>query len=413
MKILLVSQYFWPEPFIINDLLLKLKEQGHEVTVFTGKPNYPDGFLYPGYSRKGIQTELYQDIPVFRVPMRPRKNPSAKNLTLNYLSFIKSGLLCSLKFSRKKQFDVIMIYGVSPITAAIPGIVLKWLNRSHLAIWVQDLWPESIETTGYVKNRFILKLTEYLVRGIYYFADTLMVQSRAFVAPVSRLSSNHNIIYYPNSAIDMSTEHSPKATIPAELLDLLESHFCIVFAGNIGTAQAVETIVAAAVRLQSLSQVKLVLVGSGSMSPWVEEEMLSQNIQNVVLAGRFPSESMPQIFARAGGLLVSLKGDEIYSYTVPCKIQSYLSAGRPIIASLNGEGARVVLEAGAGLVAPAEDPIALASIIEELYHMTSVQRELMGKLGREYFLQHFELSRQSERLVEIFEEGLKSRSQPA
>jgi len=405
-----VSQYFWPEPFIINELVLKLKEQGHSVSVFTGKPNYPDGNLYSGYKSSGIQEEEYQGIPVYRIPLRPRNNGGAKNLILNYLSFIGSGLIRSVQFSRKRSFDAILVYVPSPITSVIPGILLKWLTRSHLAVWVQDIWPESVQATGFIKNRLVLKCIEALVRGIYFFSDSLLVQSSAFIAPVNRLVKlKSKVIYYPNSAQDMLIHDPIKESLPIELVNLLDTHFCIVFAGNIGSAQAVETIVEAAMNLRHLEQVKLVLVGSGSMSHWVQEHVALKGLNNVVLPGRFPANSMPEIYSRAKGLLVTLKRDDIFTYTIPCKIQSYLSSGRPIIGSLDGEGARVIIEAGAGMVSPAEDPNALAEQIERLYHMSDLERAQLGKSGRAYFLQHFEISRQSHRLVEILEERIGQR----
>ena len=379
------------------------------ITIYTGKPNYPDGNLYPNYKRSGIQEEDYQGIDIYRVPLRPRNNSSTKNLILNYCSFVWSGLIHSVKLSRKKQFDAILVYGLSPITAAIPGVFLKWLTKSHLALWIQDLWPQSVQATGFIKNRHLLKGIEILVRGIYYFSDTLLVQSHAFIPSVARLTANQNkIIYYPNSSLDILKEDNNIDSLSPEFITLLENNFCIVFAGNIGTAQAVETIVEAAEKLKHLSDIKLVLVGSGSMAQWIEQQIVTRGLDNLILPGRFPISEMPGIYSRAAGLLVTLKRDEIFTYTIPCKVQSYLSAGRPVIAAIDGEGARVVRDSGAGLASPAEDPTALAQSIEELYHMPIIKREEMGTLGHSYFLQHFEITSQSHRLIAILQEQISN-----
>lgn len=411
MNILIVSQYFWPESFIISELASKIKAEGHNITVFTGKPNYPDGNIYPGYNRSGVQDDTYNgDITIYRVPLRPRYNGGGKNLVLNYLSFVFSGLKHAFSFSRKKRFDAILVFCPSPITTCIPAILIKWLTKSHLTIWIQDLWPESLQATGFIRNRFILAGVRWMVRGIYYFSDTLLVQSRAFIEPVSRLAPNKDIIYYPNSASDGFVQPAASSGLPADLVTLLDTHFCIIFAGNIGTAQAVETIVNAAIRLKDIPDVKLVLVGSGAKSHWLEQEVIEKNITNLVLAGRFPSADMPQIFSRASGLMVTLKRDEIFSYTVPSKIQTYLAAGKPIIASLDGEGAKVIIEAKAGLTSPAEDAGKLANNIKNLYHMPSLARDEFGKAGRLYFLKHFEMESQSRRLIQILEAQIAKRS---
>lgn len=401
MKLLVVSQYFWPEPFIINDLVTVLERQGHEVTVLTGKPNYPDGGIYSGYQQRGFQQENYgKNITVFRVPLRPRGTATSKQLALNYLSFIWSGLRHFPKLVKGSSFDAILVFAPSPITSAIPAIGLKWLKKTHLAIWVQDLWPESLSATGHIRHPWLMKLMSGLVRLIYHCADTLLIQSRAFHEPMTRLTEANKIVYYPNSMQLAQSEGGADYPLPAELIHLLDSKFCIVFAGNIGKAQAMKTIVEVAQRLLD-KDIVLVLVGSGSMSASVEEQKNEYSLHNLVLAGRYPMQAMPQIYKRAAGLLVTLKREEIFSYTVPSKIQAYLAAGKPIIAALDGEGARIVEEAGAGLTCPAEDGEALAACVLQLYETSNADREAMGQKGYNYFMNNFEMNKQAENLVNI------------
>lgn len=413
LNILIVSQYFWPESFMINDLVLKMKEQGHTVTVFTGKPNYPDGDIYAGYSEKGVLVEYFDgDIPVYRVPLKPRKKGGAKNLTLNYLSFVFSGLKHAFFFAKNKQFDMILVFAVSPITAAIPAILLKWLTKAHLTIWVQDIWPESVEATGFIRNRFVLKLLGGLVNSIYYFSDTLLAQSKSFLPKIAPRTNKSKLYYYPNSVVDnFARPNKESSSLPNDLMHVLENHFCVVFAGNIGIAQAIETTVEAAQKLADMDDIRIVLVGSGSKTDWVKQQIIEKKINNIILAGRFASTEMPALFAKAQGLLVTLKKDEIFDYTIPSKIQSYLAAGKPIIAALDGEGASVIDEAGAGFTSPAQDSEKLANNIKALYHLPHSARKKMGQSGRRYFLTHFDMERQSRRLIEIFEDRLRAKGE--
>lgn len=402
MRILVLSQYFWPESFIINDIVRVLNEQGHVVVVATGKPNYPDGEVFDGYRAAGMQREHYLDrIEVVRVPVWPRGRGGARNLVLNYLSFVFSGLLCFPWMLRKQQFDAILVFAPSPILQAIPAIPLKWLKNAKLGLWIQDLWPESLAATGYVQNRRALAMVAWFVKGIYRCCDILLIQSQAFFESVSRFVPENRIVYFPNSVDVSATVSGASARLPMALADQLEAHFCVVFAGNLGKAQALDTLLQAAFQLRDKPEFRLVLVGSGSQLAWVASQVQTLALDNVILAGRFPMDTMPAIFERASALLVSLTNEEIFAQTIPSKIQAYLAAGRPILASLNGEGARVVLEAGAGVVSPAEHVGALVENIKHLMSLDGSERARMGRAGREYFDKNFEMSGQVRKLVNI------------
>lgn len=400
MKILVLSQYFWPESFIINDMVRTLSEQGHEIVVATGKPNYPDGRIFDGYRAWGAQRQRYLDtVEVLRVPLWPRGAGGVGNLTANYLSFVLTGLLFLPWMLRSRQFDAILVYAPSPITQAIPGIPLKWLKKARLAIWVQDLWPESLSATGFVRSPRLLRAAGWMVRAIYRHCDMLLVQSRAFVEPVARYASREKIQYYPNSMDGRASRED--ASIPEELAGVLEAHFCVVFAGNLGTAQALDTLVQAAEQLRDDPQIRLVLVGSGSRLAWLKERKAILGLDNLLLPGRFPMQAMGQIFERSAALLVSLNDEPAFAQTIPSKIQAYLAAGRPIIASMNGEGARVVCEAGAGFAAPAEQVHPLVESIRRMKAMSPTERAAMGQSGKAYFAANFEMSSQAQRLVEL------------
>ena len=391
MRILIVTQYFWPESFRINDLALGLRERGHEVTVYTGKPNYPEGSFFPGYGFFGRSSEDYHGVQVIRAPLIPRGNGSPLELVINYLSF---ALLASLAapFRCTGSYDVIFVYEPSPVTVGLPALVLKWIKRAPIMFWVQDLWPESLSATGAVRARWILGFVDRVVRLIYRHCDLVLVPSRAFIPYVQTQGvPAGKIRYYPNSAEAL---YQPVAVEPQAAEHRLLPHgFRVMFAGNIGAAQDFETIISAAEGLRDTNDIHWVIVGDGRLYDWVEQEVERRGLRGTVhLLGRHPVESMPRFFALADAMLVTLKNEPVFARTIPTKIQSYLACGRPVVAALEGEGAKVIGESGAGVAVRAGDAAALAQAVLKIYRMPATEREAMGQRGRDYFRQHFERS---------------------
>ena len=400
MKILIVSQYFWPEFFPINKLSTKLCDLGHEITVVTGKPNYPEGIIHDGYTSSGVINESYGAVEVIRLPLRPRYE-GALNLMLNYLSFVVSGIKYISSVLKERDFDVIFVYAPSPITTAIPAIWCNRKLRTHLSIWVQDIWPQSLEATGYVKNRFILNRVKNLVKWIYKKADTLLVPSHSFQIGLEEIADTHKIIYYPNSIEDPASS-APKNKLPEDIRKIFESGFNIVFAGNIGKAQSIPTLLQAAFELQD-TDCRFVFVGNGSMLDWAKNKSLELGLSNTVFIGRIENDLMSSIYELSDALLLSLTGKEIFSYTIPGKLQAYLAAGKPVVASVNGEAGTVIKQAAAGVVFPAEDSKSLARGIREFRALSQSVRDEMGVSGRQYFKQHFDVDIMATKLIEIFE----------
>lgn len=404
MKVLVLSQYFWPETFRITEVARSLREAGADVTVLTGKPNYPDGEVFAGYRAWGTACEAHEDIPVFRVPMAPRGRRSAIRLAWNYLSFVLGASLFGPWLLRGRQVDAIIVYGISPILQGIPAIVLKRFKGCPAILWVQDLWPQSLEATGFVRNRRALKAVEWVVRWIYRHTDLLLVQSRAFTEPVAALSDRRKIVYHPNPgelAFTRGAEAAAESPVP------LRPGFNVVFAGNLGTAQSVETIVEAADALRGRPDIRFVLVGSGSRSDWIRDEVARRGLANVDLPGRFAPETMPALLRAASVLLVTLARSDAFALTVPSKVQAYLAAGKPILAALDGEGARVVAEAGAGFTAPSGDAAALANAVLRMADMPARDLEEMGRRGRAYYDAHFAPDMLASRLLRILEQAAR------
>ncbi len=404
MNILIFNQYFWPENFRINEMAYALKAQGHEVEVMTGKPNYPEGRFYPGYATYKITSEIWRGIPIHRMPILARGSKSAIRLSLNYLSFIIAGLLFAPWILKSKKYDVIFVYAPSPVFQVIPASFLGWLKGIPVVLWVQDLWPQSAAATGYIKSPLLLKLLQKLVRFTYAHIDLILTQSKAFIEPISKLSSGIPIVYYPNS-VDKEF-YAPRIS-PEVQLNSLKSGFSVLFAGNIGTAQSMETIVKAAEKLLDYPDIKIVIIGSGSKSDWLAKEVIDKKLSNIYLEGRYHIEVMPNLMRQASALLVTLTNQPIFELTIPSKIQAYLAVGRPIIACLNGEGAKIINEAIAGIAVDAENDKGLAEAILKIYQMTPSERDQMGENGRVYFKKNFDDEMLINDLIGHFEELIK------
>ncbi len=400
MKLLIFNQYFWPENFRINEIADAINSRGYTVDVMTGKPNYPGGEFFSGYGGWGIKKDVWKNISIYRLPIIARGNKSAIKLTLNYLSYIVSAILFAPLILRKKKYDLIFVYGVSPIFQVIPASFLGWLKGVPVVLWVQDLWPQSAEATGYIKSTWLLKILEKIVMFSYSHTDLILVQSQAFVEPVSKLAPKIPVLYYPNS-VDKDFYSPNELTAPN--IDSLVSGFSVLFAGNVGEAQSMETIVSAAEELLPYKEIKIVIIGSGSKIDWISKEIQRKSLSNIFLEGRYPVETMPTLMRQASVLLVSLTGQPIFSLTVPNKIQAYLAVGRPIIASLNGEGSRIINEAKAGFSVPAEDAKSLAKAILTIYRMTDEERFQLGKNGRNYFKKNFDEDALIDDLIKHFE----------
>jgi len=386
MNILIVSQYFWPENFRINDLAVGLLERGHKVTVLTGSPNYPDGKFFPGYGFFNVQQD-YQGATVLRVPLVARGNGGGLRLALNFISFAVSAgifgpLLCKGKFER------IFVYEPSPITVGIPALILGRIKSAAVLFWVQDLWPESLSATGAIKSKTVLSLVERFVAFLYKRCDLILIQSRAFFdSIVQRGGLPQRIRYFPNSAENVYGSPVPSSTtVPA-----LPEGFKVMFAGNIGAAQDFETIIAAAELLKGHADIQWLIVGDGRMREWAETQVKARKLsQTFHFLGRHPLEAMPAFFACADALLVTLKKEPVFALTIPSKVQAYLACARPVIAALDGEGARIVAEAAAGFTCPAEAPAALAEAVLKMSVMPRNEREQMGLSGRRYYAANFD-----------------------
>jgi colanic acid biosynthesis glycosyl transferase WcaI len=398
MRLLVVSQYFWPENFRINDLVAELVRRGHQVTVLTGLPNYPEGRVFQQFRDDPVRYSQYEGAEVIRVPLMPRGNGGLR-LMLNYLSFAVSATVAGLWKLRGRQFDAIFAYQLSPVTVGIPAALLRTVKRAPLTFWVLDLWPETLQAIGVVRSPAILHAVGKLVAFIYKRCDLILAQSRSFIPQIRKYAGKDSRVeYFPSWAESIFELQN---TIPAEEVRSKPGSFNLMFAGNIGDAQDFPAILAAAESLKSHAHIRWLIVGDGRMARWVADEIKRRHLQDrVLMLGRHPVERMPSFFKHANALLVSLKDEPIFSMTIPGKLQSYLAAGIPVVAMLNGEGAEVVKNSQSGLTCAAGDHVGLVAAVLTLAEMTDDERDTMGRNGLDVSVREFDRDTLIDRLEE-------------
>lgn len=397
MKVLVITQYFYPENFKINEICLGLKNRGFEVSILTGLPNYPRGVLFDNYKFWKNNDEQWQGIKIYRSKLIPRGS-GVLGLTMNYLSFAFFATFKGLRI--KEKFDKVFVFQPSPITVGIPVMIYCYFKKLPYYFWVQDLWPESLTAIAGIKNKLVLRFFDNITKRIYKKSEKVLVQSKAFVDYIMKQGiPEEKIIYYPNT-----TEKFYK---PLGKNSKFNNHFFtgfnIIFAGNFGKSQDLLTILKAAkIVLKEKENIFFTFLGDGREKKTLEDYVFNNGLHmNVRFLGVFPSEDMPGFFACADALILSLKDERIFDLTIPSKIQSYLACGKPILASVNGEAGRLILESGSGLVSKAEDFIELSRNILAMYKLTEEQREEMGNNGYKYYLREFDFEMLIDRLVNI------------
>lgn len=406
MKLLIVSQYFWPENFRINDLAEALKTRGHEVTVLTGIPNYPAGQFFEGYGLFRRARETWRGVEIVRSHLWARGRGGGIRLGLNYLSFAGFASILA-RFRLRGPFDAVFVFEVSPITVGIPAIVASRRFNAPILFWVLDLWPESLTAAGGVRSPRILRAVDRLVEWIYGNCSRVLVQSRAFVPEIARHGvPDSRILYFPSWGESL---FQPLQQADATLLPPLPEGFKVLFAGNIGEAQDLPAVLNAAALLRDRVDIHWLIVGDGRMAAWAKEEVQRRGLSLVHFLGRHPLEAMPHFYAAADALLLPLKREPIFALTIPGKLQSYLACARPILAMLDGEGARIVQESGAGLACPAGDAEGLASRVLKLASMPDAERRAMGQNGRQYYEMNFDRTRLFDQLETWLENAIQER----
>ena len=400
-RILFVCQYFYPEVFRGNDIAFHWAEEGHEVHVVTGVPNYPDGVFHKGYGAFKKRQETIKGVHVTHLPIVPRGNDSKIMLMLNYFSYFIVACMYVLwkvfadsfkgflGFKKSFEFDFVFCQQLSPVMMSLPAVLYKKLKKVLLYTWVLDLWPESLSAAGGISNKHILGFFDWFVKKEYKWSDKILTSSKSFDQSIRTYGDyKGKIVYYPQwSDGSPSTPFLPPNYSLPEIL----SGFKVMFAGAVGEAQGMECNMQATLLTKERKDIKWVIVGDGRRLPWVQQFVKEHGLEETVLTlGRYPSETMPLFFEKADVMLVSLTDSPLFNLYAPAKISSYMASGRPIIACLNGEGAEVVKAAECGWLVAAGDAEGLAKLVIRLADENKETLNAKGACGLKFYKENFD-----------------------
>lgn len=380
MRILVVSQYYYPEPFRIHEICESLVKEGHTVTVVTTNPNYPNGEIYDGYKDEHFE-EIINGVKVIRCQSRPRHQGNL-NLALNYISFCINASIEVMRI--KENYDIVFSYQLSPITSALPAILYKRKARVPFLLYCLDVWPESLIGSPLEKG-ILYKLIKKLSIYIYNSADKILVTSPCFIDYINNLCKRFDVevLYQHANEINM-------VEVPEELRGY-KTYKNFMFIGNVGKSQNIECLLKAISLIKDRSKFKLHIVGSGSFLSKSIEIATDLGINDtVVFHGRKPREEMPNYYSIADVCIVSLKDEGFVGYTVPGKLQEYMAAGKAILGCINGDAVKIINEAKCGVVVNAGDYISLSKCIENLVSDEDLL-SLYSINSRKYYLENFRL----------------------
>lgn len=398
MRILLVTQYFYPEVFKSNDLAFELVKRGHQVDALVGIPNYPEGKYFKGYGIFKKRHEVVNGVNIYRVFQTPR-GKGGWRLPINYFSFVISGCFRVLfQFAWKKKYDCIIGHEPSPIFQAYPALLLRKLRKTPFYYWIMDLWPDAMKSGGGVKNDKVLNFVDMLVKGIYKRTDKILITSKRFREPIAAKGDfADKIIYFPNWSDDI-LQMDDSYVIPQ-----LPEGFKIMIAGNLGKSQNLEAVTEVMLGLKDVPEVKWVFVGGGSRKEWLESFIKENGLEDrAVCLGQYPFKAMPAFYKQADAMLVTLRaGFPHLEAVVPARLQSYMSAGRPVLAMIGCGGADIIEESKCGYAVPAGDSKALISVIKKIVLTDKENFRKMGENGRDYYNKYFRMDKCIDNLEEI------------
>ena len=401
MNILIISQYFWPENFRINEISNELSKLGNKVSVLTGMPNYPEGFFYKDFLKNKSSYSKYKNVNIYRVPIIPRRR-NKFNLLINYISFVISASIFGLFKIKKNDYDIIFVFQTSPVFVGIASSIISKTKNIPQIIWVLDIWPETLISVG-ITNKVIINFVRKIVNNIYSCSFLVIAQSKSFVENIKKYKSiKNNVFYFPVwSEFSLNLTKQKKA----KEIKVRKNCFTIIFAGNIGEAQDFPTILNAIEYLSNkrFNDFRLLVIGDGRKKKWLIKNIKERGLEKYVeIYKKFPLSKMPSIFLHGDALLVSLSDQIAFNMTIPGKVQTYLSTGLPILGLLNGEGANLIEEAGAGYTCNVGNYKDLANLIIRLKNDPKDLRRKMGQRGKIFGASKFNKKKLMCKLNKIF-----------
>lgn len=379
MKILVVCQHFYPENFRINDICYELVKRGNDVTVLTGLPNYPKGKIFKGYRWFRKRKQVINGVKIRRCSLVGR-GKSTLRMMINYMWFAIFGSIKALFM--KKDFDIVYVYQLSPITMTWPAIVVKKRKKIPLVIHVLDQWPISITTGGIKKTSLAYRILTRWSRNAYNKADLITCSSKSFkkyFINELKIDKSKGFVYLPSYA-------------ESDYLNIKyknDKYFDLVFAGNIGPAQSVETIVEAANILRDNKNIRFHIVGDGLNLKQCKDLALKYELKNIEFYGYHDVKEMPKYYALADAFLITMVDNEVVNNTLPAKLQSYMMAGKPIVGAINGEVKQTIKDSDCGLCCSSYDYKTLAKLIVEM-SKDKKRCKTWGENGFKYYQKYFE-----------------------
>lgn len=406
MRILILTQWFDPEPFYKGIPFAKeLAKLGHDVEILTGFPNYPGGKVYNGYRIKFLQREKVSGIPVIRVPLYPSHDISATRRTLTYVSFALSATIFGLFFVRST--DVIYAYH-PPATIGLPALIISFFRRTPFVYDIQDLWPDTLLTTGMIKNKLILGMIDKFCKYVYLKASKIIVLSPGFKSALI----NRGV---PECKIEVIYNWCDDAHIREENIEDtfkiksgMAGKFNILFAGNMGKAQALDAVLDAAAAIKNrYPSIQFVFIGGGVDVGRLKQKVKSLNLTNTLFIPAQPVSEIGKYLNSADVVLVHLKKDPLFKITIPSKIQAYMAAGKPILLGVEGAAAELVGQAGAGISFIPENPNSIKNAVEKLFTMSRVDLNKMGDAGKLFYEKELSLCIGAKKFEKILEQNSK------
>ncbi len=369
----------------MSEMSETLRAKGHDVIVLTGFPNWPEGKVYPGYKIKLWQKETIGGVPIVRIPLYPDHSQSKIPRILNYLSFILSSSLLGFFLIRRPD----VIHAIQPPTTCFPAWLLSRLWRIPFTYEVQDMWPETLQATGMINNDKVLAVVSKYCDWVYKKAAALRVISPGFRRNLITKGVNGEKIHVISNWVDTDYYSPRQPDVALSEKFGFKGRFNILYAGTMGLAQGIETVLAAAKLVGDIEQIQFVLAGGGLALADLKEYAAAHNITNVKFLGRQPMALMPDLYSLADILLVHLKDDPLFRITIPHKTLTYLSAGKPVLAAVEGDVAAIVNENRAGLTCCSGNPVSLAENVRQLYGMSLNDRKRLGENGRATALKRY------------------------
>ena len=368
MRILVICDHFYPEEFIINDLVKEWSTSGHDIHVITPNPAYPKGIIYEGYKNRLFQTTYWDKIIIHRVFTVQGFHRSLIRKILNYLTFPVLGTIHAVLLARK--FDRIFVYQVGPLTQAIPAIIARKLFNKKVAIWSFDIWPDTVYAYGFKKTKVLSSLLNKLVKFIYRNCNTIFIPSEGFKKAYTKYTEEYKLIYAPNWCINNDPVKHTGFSFAGK------TNF--TFAGNIGKVQNLSNVILGfELALQANKEIILNIIGDGSFLPDLKNLVQEKTIPNVVFWGRKPYNEMNNYYEASDFLIISLAPDPVYDLYIPAKFQSYLQTGKPILSIMNGQVSEFVSQHDIGLVATPDN---IEDIAEKIIQCTLMSKETLNSI---------------------------------